>query len=69
MPPSVGVGWLWTHDKKVDLPQPGSPRRSIFTVVSVSYESGSVIMLALFVIVILLFEQGLPLPSSWRECW
>lgn len=34
----------WTHDKKVDFPQPGSPKRSIVTVVSASRDSDSAIL-------------------------
>jgi hypothetical protein len=56
MSPSVGLVRLWTHDKKVDLPHPGSPKSSIVTVVSVPEGSCSAILLALSMIVILYVE-------------
>ena len=44
MIPKWDVVGTWTHDKKVDFPQPGSPKRSIVTVVSASEDSDSAIL-------------------------
>ncbi len=44
MIPKRDLVGTWTHDKKVDFPQPGSPKSSIVTVVSASKGSDSAIL-------------------------